>query len=97
MEKKVIYDSSSFANVIEEINTHVLSIKDSFNDKFTLESYEGTNKDKIETSMQKLLDNLNVFMNGLDDIVGLMNGYKVKYDEVINSNKSSVNGGDINV
>ena len=96
MEKKVIYNSESFGNVITEINSHITSIKDSFNDKFALESYKGSSADIIEMAFQNLLDSLKTWMNSLDDITELMNAYKAKYDELINSNKASV-GGDNNV
>ncbi len=96
MEKKVIYNSESFGNVITEINSHITSIKDSFNDKFALESYKGSSADTIEMAFQNLLDSLKTWMNSLDDITELMNAYKAKYDELINSNKASV-GGDNNV
>lgn len=94
MEKKVIYNSESFGNVITEINTHITSIKDSFNEQFTIESYEGTNKDKMEMAFQNLLNSLSAFMDDLDTITELMNNYKAKYDEVISGNKEAVSGGE---
>lgn len=92
MEKKVVYNSESFGNIITEIDSHITSIKDCFNDKFILESYKGTSSDKIEHAFQNLIDNLNNKMNDLDNITSLLNSYKVKYDEVINENKTSVGG-----
>ena len=97
MEKKLIYDSESFGNVIKEISEHIDNIKDCFNDTFTIESYEGSSKDKMELAFQNILNSMSKFANNLDNIPEILNNYKTKYDEISSRITYSVNGGDHNV
>ena len=89
---KEIYNSESFANVINDINGHISKIKDCFNSEFVLSSYTGSKAGEIETSLNNILLDLKNSMNDIDNINVVLNYYKETYDNVVNSNRTSVGG-----
>ena len=92
MSNKVIYDSESFANVINEINSHIANIKDCFNSNFELSSYKGSKDSEIEYSINNIILELKSSMNTLDNISTILNYYKAAYDSTVSTFKTSVGG-----
>ena len=95
--KRIIYNGDSFTIIIDEINSHIETIKKCFNEEFTLESYKGSQKDNIELAIRNILKTLEFFMNSLDNITEKLLDYKVMYEEAIMNIHEAVNGGDTNV
>lgn len=91
--KTVIYDSESFASLIEKINTHITNISNLFTIKFTLESYKGSKDEEIQLAITNILSSLENYMKNLSTITDMLSDYKLTYDDVISQNSKAVNGG----
>ena len=92
MNKKVIYNSESFASVISEVSSHIANIKDCFNGNFELSSYKGSKASEIEYSINNILLELKSSMDTLDNINSILSYYKESYDSTISTLKTSVGG-----
>lgn len=92
MDKRVIYNSESFASVISDINSHIANIKDCFNSNFELTSYKGSKASEIEYSINNVLLSLKSSMDTLDNISTILNCYKESYDGTVSTLNTSVGG-----